>query len=198
MEINNFGDYILSEMESHMDYYKKLAKKQDEIDLEIEKMTKEIIRASDAGEEISRDGFVEMETLRRVYSIVITEFVKTSSRIAMLFQVIASFGLVKDIEGRKDYNLIKRIVEEFEFMFISDKGGFDLVHVKHIEDSWNPLLGSVGAPGKIGDMVRVAVSAGGPHGLRIQVEGHHHGDSFVIRPSCHFAVPPFCALAGDV
>ena len=127
METNGFGDYILSEMESHMDYYKKLAKKQDEINLEIEKMTKEIIRASDAGEEISRDGFVEMETLRRVYSIVITEFVKTSSRIAMLFQVIASFGLVKDIEGRKDYNLIKRIVEEFEFMFISDKGGFDLV-----------------------------------------------------------------------
>ena len=128
METNNFGDYILSEMESHMDYYKKLAKKQDEIDLEIEKVTKEIIRASDAGEEISRDGFVEMETLRRIYSIVITEFVKTSSRIAMLFQVIASFGLVKDIEGRKDYNLIKRIVEEFEFMFISDKGSFDLVN----------------------------------------------------------------------
>lgn len=128
METNNFGDYILSEMESHMDYYKKLAKKQDEIDLEIEKTTKEIIRAADAGEEISRDGFVEMETLRRVYSIVITEFVKTSSRIAMLFQVIASFGLVKDIEGRKDYNLIKRIVEEFEFMFISDKGSFDLVN----------------------------------------------------------------------
>ena len=128
METNNFGDYILSEMESHMDYYKKLAKKQDEIDLEIEKVTKEIIRASDAGEEVSRDGFVEMETLRRVYSIVITEFVKTSSRIAMLFQVIASFGLVKDIEGRKDYNLIKRIVEEFEFMFISDKGSFDLVN----------------------------------------------------------------------
>lgn len=128
METTNFGDYILSEMESHMDYYKKLAKKQDEIDLEIEKMTKEIIRASDAGEEISRDGFIEMETLRRVYSIVITEFVKTSSRVAMLFQVIASFGLVKDIEQRKDYGLIKRIVEEFEFMFISDKGGFDLVN----------------------------------------------------------------------
>lgn len=128
MEQSNFGDYILGEMESHMDYYKKLAKKQGEIDLEIEKTTKEIIRASDAGEEISRDGFVEMETLRRVYSIVITEFVKTSSRIAMLFQVIASFGLVKDIEGRKDYNLIKRIVEEFEFMFISDKGSFDLVN----------------------------------------------------------------------
>lgn len=147
MEQSNFGDYILSEMESHMDYYKKLAKKQDEIDLEIEKVTKEIIRASDAGEEISRDGFVEMETLRRVYSIVITEFVKTSSRIAMLFQVIASFGLVKDIEGRKDYNLIKRIVEEFEFMFISDKGAFDLVNpdvksmIERISESQVPKEG---------------------------------------------------------
>lgn len=147
METNNFGDYILSEMESHMDYYKKLAKKQDEIDLEIEKVTKEIIRASDAGEEVSRDGFVEMETLRRVYSIVITEFVKTSSRIAMLFQVIASFGLVKDIEGRKDYNLIKRIVEEFEFMFISDKGSFDLVNpdvksmIERISESQVPKEG---------------------------------------------------------
>ena len=130
-----------------MDYYKKLAKKQDEIDLEIEKVTKEIIRASDAGEEVSRDGFVEMETLRRVYSIVITEFVKTSSRIAMLFQVIASFGLVKDIEGRKDYNLIKRIVEEFEFMFISDKGSFDLVNpdvksmIERISESQVPKEG---------------------------------------------------------
>lgn len=147
METNNFGDYILSEMESHMDYYKKLAKKQDEIDLEIEKVTKEIIRASDAGEEISREGFVEMETLRRVYSIVITEFVKTSSRIAMLFQVIASFGLVKDIEGRKDYSLIKRIAEEFEFMFISDKGVFDLVNpdvksmIERISESQVPKEG---------------------------------------------------------
>lgn len=126
--MSNFGDYILGELESHMDYYKKLAKKQDEIDLEIEKLTKEIIRASDEGEEISRENFVSVETLRRVYSVVITEFVKTSSRIAMLFQVIASFGLVKDIEQRKDYGLIKRIVEEFEFMFISDKGNFDLVN----------------------------------------------------------------------
>lgn len=122
----DFSAYILSELDSHLNYYKKLSRKQDDTEIEIERIAKDIIRASDEGEEIERDGFVEMETLRRISTIILTDFVKTSSRIAMLFQVIASFGLTGEVEKRKDYDLIKRIVGEFEFMFIDNGNSFDL------------------------------------------------------------------------
>lgn len=120
-------EYLSNEIESHMSYYKNLVKKQDDLAIDMEKRTMDIIRKADEGNKPDREDFLYIDRSRRLYGVVINDLVKTASRIDLLYRIIVSRGFKSDIvDTRQDKGMIEAIVGDFAFMFIKDGNSFEL------------------------------------------------------------------------
>lgn len=119
----NNNEYLLSEIDRHMGYFKALNRKMDNLSTDIEKTTKDILRTADEGEKPSRDAFVEMNQMSSTINVVQMELVKTASRVALLFQMAVSEGLQDEIKKRPDYGMMERVAGDYENLFIKEEDG---------------------------------------------------------------------------
>lgn len=113
-------EFLINEIERHMTYFKALNRKMDALSTDIEKTTRDILRTADEGEKPSRDAFVEMNKMSSTINVVQMELIKVASRVALLFQLSVSAGILEEVKKRPDYGMMERVAGDYENLFIKE------------------------------------------------------------------------------